>query len=66
MLALGMPISAAQLAQLQAFGAGVAALQALPDVIVPMDIRGTLSDQHVRTYSRALYGEMYYLSLIHI
>ena len=60
MLALGMPISAVQLAQLQAFGAGVAALQALPDVIVPMDIRGTLSDQHVRTYSRALYGEMYY------
>jgi len=60
MLALGMPISALQLAQLQAFGAGVAALQALPDVIVPMDIRGTLSDQHVRTYSRALYGEMYY------
>ena len=60
MLALGMPISAVQLAQLQAFGAGVAALQALPDVIVPMDIRGTLSDQHVNTYSKALYGEMYY------
>ncbi len=60
MLAMGLPISALQLAQLQAFGAGVAALQALPDVIVPMDLRGTLSDQHVNTYSKALYGEMYY------
>ena len=60
MLAMGLPISATQLAQLQAFAAGVAALQALPDVTVPMDIRGTLSDQHVRIKSQALYGELYY------
>ena len=60
MLAMGLPISAVQQAQLEAFGEGVAALRALPDVIVPFDIAGTLSDQHVRTYSRALYGEMYY------
>ena len=60
MLAMGLPISALQAAQLQAFSDGVDALEALPDVIVPFDIRGTLSDQHVRTYSRALYGEMYY------
>ena len=60
MLAMGLPISALQAAQLKAFKDGVDALEALPDVIVPFDIRGTLSDQHVRTYSRALYGEMYY------
>ena len=60
MLAMGLPISATQLAQLQAFGAGVAALQALPDVTVPMDIRGTLSDQHVRVKSQAIYGEAYF------
>ncbi len=60
MLAAGFPISATQAAQLQAFAAGVAALQALPDVTVPMDIRGTLSDQHVRIKSQALYGELYY------
>ena len=57
---MGLPISALQQAQLEAFGEGIAELRALPDVIVPFDIRGTLSDQHVRTYSRALYGEMYY------
>ena len=60
MLAMGLPISATQAAQLQAFAAGVAALRALPDVTVPMDIRGTLSDQHVRIKSQALYGELYY------
>ena len=36
MLAMGLPISATQAAQLQAFAAGVAALRALPDVTVPV------------------------------
>jgi outer membrane receptor protein involved in Fe transport len=35
-------------------------LQALPDVVVPLGLRGTLSDQHVRTQSQAFYGEMYF------
>ena len=60
MLAMGLPVSAAQLARLQAFGAGVAALAALPDVTVPVDLRGTLSDQHVRIKSQAIYGEAYF------
>ena len=60
MLAMGLPISAVQQAQLAAFDAGVKGLLALPDVTVPMDIRGTLSDQHVRIKSQALYGELYY------
>jgi iron complex outermembrane receptor protein len=60
MLAMGMPISPVQQAILEAFGEGVAALRALPDVTVPLDIRGTLSDQHVRIKSQALYGELYY------
>ena len=32
----------------------------MPDMTVPVDLRGTLSDQHVRTKSQALYGEMYF------
>ena len=60
MLAMGLPISATQQAQLAAFAAGVQGLLALPDVTVPLDIRGTLSDQHVRVKSKALYGELYY------
>ena len=60
MLAAGLPISATQQAQLAAFAAGVQGLLALPDVTVPLDIRGTLSDQHVRIKSQALYGEVYY------
>jgi outer membrane receptor protein involved in Fe transport len=60
MLAAGLPISATQQGQLAAFAAGVQGLLALPDVTVPMDIRGTLSDQHVRVKSQALYGELYY------
>ena len=35
-------------------------LQAMPDVVVPIGLRGTLSDQHVRTQSQAFYGEMYF------
>ena len=35
-------------------------LQAMPDVVVPVGLRGTLSDQHVRTQSQAFYGEMYF------
>ena len=60
MLAAGLPISATQQAQLAAFAAGVQGLLALPDVTVPFDIRGTLSDQHVRIKSQAIYGEVYY------
>ena len=60
MLAAGLPISATQQATLAAFAAGVQGLLALPDVTVPFDIRGTLSDQHVRIKSQALYGEVYY------
>ena len=60
MLAMGLPVTAEQLAGLQAFGAAVAGLAALPDVTVPFDIAGTLSDQHVRIQSKAFYGEMYY------
>ena len=60
MIAMGLQPSATQLAQLQAFAAGVQGLLALPDVTVPLDIRGTLSDQHVRIKSQALYGELYY------
>jgi len=36
------------------------ALDAMPDVVVPLGLRGTLSDQHVRTQSQAIYGEMYF------
>jgi len=60
MLAAGLPISATQQAQLAAFAAGVQGLLALPDVTIPFDIRGTLSDQHVRIKSQAIYGEVYY------
>ena len=35
-------------------------LQGMPDVVVPLGLRGTLSDQHVRTQSQAFYGEMYF------
>ena len=52
MMAMGLTPSLAQLLALQQFGASVAGLAALPDVTVPVDLRGTLSDQH--------------LSLIHI
>ena len=60
MMALGLTPSLAQLLALQQFGASVAGLAALPDVTVPVDLRGTLSDQHVRIKSKALYGEAYY------
>jgi len=60
MMAMGLTPSLAQLLALQQFGASVAGLAALPDVNVPVDIRGTLSDQHVRIKSKALYGEAYY------
>ena len=52
------PVQAATI--LGTFNATVAALMAMPDVVVPVDLRGTLSDQHVRTKSQALYGEMYF------
>ena len=29
-------------------------INSMPDVVVPVDLRGTLSDQHVRTKSKAL------------
>ena len=60
MMAMGLTPSLAQLLALQQFGASVAGLVALPDVTVPVDLRGTLSDQHVRIKSKALYGEAYY------
>ena len=60
MMAMGLTPSLAQLLALQQFGASVAGLAALPDVNVPIDLRGTLSDQHVRIKSKALYGEAYY------
>ena len=60
MMAMGLTPSLAQLLALQQFGASVAGLAALPDVTVPVDLRGTLSDQHVRIKSKALYGEAYY------
>jgi outer membrane receptor protein involved in Fe transport len=60
LLAAGMTPSAAQMQALQSFGAFAAALNALPDATVPFDMRGTLSDQHVRTKSQALYGEAYF------
>ena len=47
-------------AVLQAYGGIVAGINAMPDMTVPVDLRGTLSDQHVRTKSQALYGEMYF------
>ena len=59
-MAMGLTPSLAQLLALQQFGASVAGLAALPDVTVPVDLRGTLSDQHVRIKSKALYGEAYY------
>ena len=52
------PVQAATI--LGTYQATVAALMAMPDVVVPVDLRGTLSDQHVRTKSQALYGEMYF------
>ena len=60
LMAMGLTPSLAQLLALQQFGASVAGLAALPDVTVPVDLRGTLSDQHVRIKSKALYGEAYY------
>ena len=42
------------------YAAVVGALNAMPDVVVPVDLRGTLSDQHVRTKSQAVYGELYF------
>jgi outer membrane receptor protein involved in Fe transport len=60
MMAMGMTPSSAQLLRLKAFGEGVTALTMMPDVTVPMDLRGTLSDQHVRIKSRAIYGEAYF------
>ena len=61
MLAMGLTPSLAQLVALQEFGLAVQGLASLPDVNVPFDLRGTLSDQHVRIKSQAIY-----LSLIHI
>ena len=45
---------------LGAYSALVGTINAMPDMTVPVDLRGTLSDQHVRTKSQALYGEMYF------
>ena len=45
---------------LTAYGTLVATINAMPDMTVPVDLRGTLSDQHVRTKSQALYGELYF------
>ncbi len=42
------------------YQATMAMLQGMPDVVVPLGLRGTLSDQHVRTQSQAFYGEMYF------
>ena len=52
------PVQAATI--LGTYQAVVGALNALPDVVVPVDLRGTLSDQHVRTKSEAIYGEVYF------
>ena len=42
------------------YQATMAMLQGMPDVVIPVGLRGTLSDQHVRTQSQAFYGEMYF------
>ena len=42
------------------YQAVVGAINAMPDVVVPVDLRGTISDQHVRTKSEAIYGELYF------
>ena len=60
MMAAGMTPSLAQLQALAAFGSSVQGLAAIPDVTVPFDMRGTLSDQHVRIKSQAIYGEAYF------
>ena len=60
MLAMGLTPSLQQLLALQAFGEALTDLGKLPDVNVPIDLRGTLSDQHVRIKSQAIYGEAYY------
>ena len=60
MIEMGLTPTVEQMLALQSFGQAVAALAALPDVNVPVDLRGTLSDQHVRIKSQALYGEVYY------
>ena len=60
LLAAGIMPSAAQLGALTQFGTILNGILAMPDVTVPFDLRGTLSDQHVRTQSKALYGEMYF------
>ena len=56
----GLITGAQAAAVLQAYGGIVAGINAMPDMTVPVDLRGTLSDQHVRTKSQALYGEMYF------
>ena len=45
---------------LASYQESLAAILAMPDVTVPVDLRGTLNDQHIRIQSQALYGEMYY------
>jgi len=39
--------------------AAVMAVYGNPDAVVPWDLGGTISDQHVRIKSKALYGELY-------
>ena len=57
---LGLIDAATAQATLAQYQATLGAILAMPDINVPVDLRGTLSDQHVRTQSKALYGEMYY------
>ena len=60
LLAAGIMPSAAQLGALEQFGTILEGILAMPDVTVPIDLRGTLSDQHVRIKSQAIYGEAYF------
>ena len=60
LLAAGLTPSAAQMQALASFGIAVQTLNQIPNATVPVDMRGTLSDQHVRTKSQALYGEAYF------
>jgi|TARA_B100000767_G_scaffold165673_1_gene155215 outer membrane receptor protein involved in Fe transport len=47
------------LANASAFAQATAATAANPDFTIPFDLTGVVNDQHVRTKSKALYGELY-------
>ena len=47
-------------AGLQAYLGATAAINALPEYVIPWNIAGIINDQNVDDISRALYGEMYF------